>query len=117
MHVGGNQAALNRAFQKKHDDDAVHCRQVAGVELHRVARPESDGAQHDHERQRLEALAARHAAFNQQHDDEIEACQHEPAHDDDIHEAVSVIRIVVFKAVVEGEDKLMIIIGHDDSNQ
>ena len=61
--IGGQQTALDGALQQKGYDDTVHSCQIAGVEFHAVASPEGDGAEHDHERQLLKALAAWYTAF------------------------------------------------------
>ena len=51
IRVGGNQSALDGAFQQRDDDQTVYGRQVAAEESRSVARPEADAENSDKHRQ------------------------------------------------------------------
>ena len=108
--VGRDKAALDGAFQKQCDNEAVHHGKIAADELETVEDPEDHSADHDDGGQLLKAFAARHTAFFQKCKDKVEAQEYEPCHGDEIDDAVVVVLFVGFQTVGEGEGQLMQII-------
>ena len=109
--IGGQQTALNGSFQQKHNDQAVHHRQITIVQPHTVANPEQRGKHHNCNGHPLELPAAGDPALHQHHHHEVEAHDDKIAHDDVIEPVIAVFQIKVDEAIVKHENLLVQVVG------
>ena len=109
--IGGQQTALNGSFQQKHNDQAVHHRQITIVQPHTVANPEQRGKHHNRNGHPLELPAAGDPALHQHHHHEVEAHDDKIAHDDVIEPVIAVFQIKVDEAIVKHENLLVQVVG------
>ena len=117
IHVGGDEAALDGALQQHDDDQAVDSGQVALNIAQAVDGPEADAEDSDQQRHGLKPLAAGHAAFDHQPDDEEQRQHKEPCHHRDVHESVAITAVIGFKTVRKGEYQLVQVVGEHHAQQ
>ena len=118
--VGGLNIDVDKtelSFPVAGDDQTVYNRQVNRNKFQNIDRPEHNTEKCDDNRQFLHFLTSGYTALSEQRKHEVKGKQNIPSHQNKVRDTISVIFVVIGKAVIKTEHQLMQVVGEHKTDQ